>query len=71
MLILNGITDVLAFDENSALLKTDVGILSVEGEMLHILEMSVDSGDLTLEGKINHLWYADKSSRKTGLFGKK
>ena len=68
---LSGVDDVLGFDENSVLLRTSAGMLTVEGEELHIQHMSVDSGELSIEGKINGLIYVDKTTRKNGLFGKR
>lgn len=68
---LSGVDDVLGFDESSVLLRTSAGMLTVEGEQLHIQHMSVDSGELSIEGKINGLIYVDKTTRKNGLFGKR
>ncbi len=68
---LSGVDDVLGFDESSVLLRTSAGMLTVEGEQLHIRHMSVDCGELSIEGKINGLIYVDKTTRKNGLFGKR
>ncbi len=68
---LTGILDVLGFDESSVVMKTSLGILSVEGEGLHIKHMSVDKGEISLDGKIDRLFYLDRPVRKSGLFGKR
>lgn len=68
---LTGILDVLGFDESSVVMKTSLGILSVEGEGLHIKHMSVDSGEISLDGRIDRLFYLDRPIKKSGLFAKR
>jgi len=66
-LTLTGILDVVAFDEKGALLKTSLGLLSLDGDGLHVKALSVDDGEMTLEGRLNALIYLgenDKSGRK-------
>lgn len=70
-LTLTGICDVISFDETIVALSMADCVLSVEGEGMRVVRMDVESGDLTLEGKINALVYSDKRIRKSGLFGKK
>ena len=67
VLTLGGITDVVSFDDSSALLMTTRGLLSLDGEGLHVIKLSVEEGQLMLEGRINALVYPDGSSnRKNG-----
>ncbi len=68
---LGAITDVVSFDESSVVLGSSLGVISIEGEDLHILKMNVDSGEIVIEGKINALMYIDKAPKKSGLFKKK
>ena len=70
-LTLTGICDVISFDETIVALSMADCVLSVEGEGMRVVRMDVESGDLTLEGKINALVYSYKRIRKSGLFGKK
>lgn len=70
-LALCGVEDVLGFDEHSIVLKTPLGMLTIEGERLHIKEMSVEEGKLTLDGRVDALFYVDKTQKKSGLFGKR
>lgn len=71
-LTLSGIEDVLGFEETSVVLATSMGMLTVEGEELHIRRMSMEDGELVIDGKsISALWYLDRSTKKSGLFGKK
>ena len=70
-LMLTGVTDVENFDENKVYLYTQLGELAIKGKQLHVSEMSVESGELTVEGEINALIYGDKDrTKKLGLLGK-
>lgn len=67
-LSLDGVTDVLSFDESAVLLKTALGSLTVEGSGLHILLLDLESGRVTVEGSIGGLYYSDKSTGGKGGF---
>ncbi len=63
-LVLSGVTDVDSFNEDVICLFTQLGELTIRGQNLHINEMSVETGDLSIEGDIWSLCYGDKSRRK-------
>ncbi len=63
-LTLTGVTDVDSFNESCIALFTQLGELTIRGRELHINEMSVESGDVTVEGDISALIYGDRDSRK-------
>ena len=63
-LVLSGVTDVDSFNEDIICLFTQLGELTIRGQNLHINEMSVETGDLSIEGDIWSLCYGDKSRRK-------
>ena len=66
---LTGIEDVISFDEESVIMKSSLGMMTVDGSELHIVKLELDSGNVTVEGKINSLFYtdaADKDSQKGG-----
>ncbi len=54
-----GIIDVVSFDEVGAVLQTTDGLLSVDGEGLHMTSLNLDDGRVALEGRINALVYID------------
>lgn len=56
-LTLSGVTEVLSFDENAVLLKTDLGRLSIHGKLLQLKNLSPDGGQVALEGQINAILY--------------
>ena len=49
---LSGVTDVDSFDEDEIRLFTQLGELTIKGKDLHINEISVESGDVSVEGDI-------------------
>lgn len=63
-LMLSGVTDVDSFNEEEIRLFTQLGELTIRGENLHINQMSVDSGDLSVEGEIRVLAYGEKDRKK-------
>ncbi len=63
-LVLSGVTDVDSFNETEIALFTQLGELKIKGTGLHINEMSVESGDLSVEGDICALVYGDKDRKK-------
>ena len=69
-LSVSGVQDVDSFDETTVLLYTEQGELTVKGTNLHINRLNIETGDLTLEGHIDSLTYADKPMRSGGFFGK-
>ena len=58
--------DVISFDLNKILLETDYGVVTVKGDNLHVNRLSVEKGELDIDGSIQSLEYSEVSS-----FGKK
>ena len=69
-LTVSGVSDVDSFDELTVIIYTDLGELTVKGEGLHINRLNVETGELTPEGSIQSLSYADVHSRSGGFFGR-
>ena len=70
-LLVSGVEEVESFDENTIFLITAQGGLEIQGEGLHIEKLSLDGGDLKVEGRVNALLYEpDRGSRGGGLFAR-
>lgn len=69
-LTVSGVSDVDSFDELTVVIYTEMGELTVKGQGLHINRLNVETGDLTLEGTIDSLTYAEVHSRSGGFFGR-
>lgn len=70
-LTLDGVTDVVSFDENAALIRTSMGLLSIDGESLHVTALNVDDGHISLDGRINALVYIDEANGGRRIFGRR
>ena len=70
-LMLTGVNDVERFDDKSAVLYTQLGELTVKGEKLHISELSVENGELNIDGEISAIIYGQRDAvSKLSFFGK-
>ncbi|NCC69265.1 MAG: sporulation protein YabP [Clostridia bacterium] len=70
VLSVSGVEEVESFDENSIVMYTGNGTLVVHGEGLHIEKLSLDGGDLKVEGNIDSLSYEDEGREKGGLLAR-
>lgn len=70
MLTVSGVSDVDSFDEETVIVFTDLGELTVRGKNLHINRLSVEVGELTVEGNIAALIYSDETPKNSGFFSK-
>ena len=69
---LTGVKDVSGFDENTVILTTDMGDVTVRGQGLHIDKIDLDAGTVELKGKVNEFSYDETSEHGsfwTRLFG--
>jgi len=72
-LSITGVTEVIAFDDESITADTDMGVLVIRGEGLHIGKLNLDDGILQTEGEIESIEYTDGDGTTKGgafLFGK-
>ncbi len=65
-LTVSGVSDVERFDENEIVMSTSKGTLVVTGEDLHIEKLSLDGGDLKVEGSIDALTYEEDRRDRGG-----
>ena len=55
---LTGILDVISFDENTIVLDTDMGLLTIKGKDLHVNRLSLEKGEVDLSGNIDSIAYS-------------
>lgn len=67
-LMISGVEDVARFDEETIVLTTTLGALEIQGANLHIETLSLDGGDLKVEGEIHALVYDTEEPTRGGLF---
>lgn len=66
-LMISGVEDVERFDETGIVMSTAAGTLIVTGENLHIGQLSLEGGELRVEGKIDSLAYEEPAGGRGGL----
>ncbi len=54
---LTGVEEVISFDEDSVVLKTNMGLLTVHGQALQLKTLSLDGGQVDLSGTVDALIY--------------
>jgi len=70
---ITGVNDVLSFDAGEVLLQTEQGMLMIRGSELHVNRLTLEKGEVDIDGRIDSLTYSDTANYgKTGesLFGR-
>lgn len=68
---IEGVEDVLAFDEQEVVLETDQGMLVIVGQDLHVNQLNLTSGKVNLTGVVESVNYTeDEGYSKGSFFGK-
>lgn len=70
---ITGVNDVLSFDAGEVLLQTEQGVLMIRGSELHVNRLTLEKGEVDIDGRIDSLTYSDTTNHgKTGesLFGR-
>ena len=57
-LTMTGVKEVISFDENTVALQTCMGTLVILGEGLQLRMLSVEGGQVAVEGTVESLQYA-------------
>ena len=61
-LTLTGISDVDSFNEEEINAISPCGELTIKGELLHIEELDLEAGTVSVSGKVTSLLYSEKFS---------
>ena len=72
-LSVSGVVDVESFNDECVVIYTELGVLIVRGDDLHINKLNLDNSELNIEGDIISCEYSDRDGSKskgTGFFGK-
>lgn len=56
---ITGVEDVLSFDSGEILLQTGIGVLMIRGSELHVSRLTLEKGEVDIDGKIDSLTYSD------------
>ncbi len=69
----SGVVDVLSFDVAEILLETQQGMLLIKGNDLHVNRLSLEKGEVDIEGRIDSLAYSevkDYGKQAESFFGR-
>ena len=69
-LTVSGVEDVDRFDETGIVMSTSAGTLVIAGEDLHIGKLSLDGGELHVDGRIDSISYEDEGQARRGFLGR-
>ena len=58
-LTMTGVTEVVSFDENTVVLQTSLGLLIVQGQQLQLKNLTLEGGQVAVEGTISALSYEE------------
>lgn len=58
-LTMTGVTEVVSFEENAVVLRTSLGTLIVQGNGLQLKTLSLDGGQVAVEGSVSALVYEE------------
>ncbi len=68
---MTGVIDVVSFDESAVLLETSLGMLTLKGKELHISRLSLETGEVDMEGTIDSMVYSGSGPAAKGSFLKR
>lgn len=67
-LTVTGVEDVDSFDEQTVVVYTGLGELTVRGNQLHIERIDLQAGELELQGQVDSMTYTDQPAARGGFF---
>lgn len=67
---ITAVDEVVSFDEGLVTLSVGETVVNISGEELSIKNLSLENGEVTVNGKIGAIVYFDGSSRKKRFFGR-
>lgn len=56
---ISGVIDVISFDISEILLETEQGMLTIKGADLHVNRLTLEKGEVDVEGRIDSLTYSE------------
>lgn len=58
-LTMTGVTEVVSFDDTTVVLQTSLGTLVVQGQELHLKNLSLEGGQVSVSGTVSALIYEE------------
>lgn len=70
LLTMTGVTDVESFDDEMVVLHTNKGTLVIRGSGLHLQLLSLDGGQVHVDGNVCSMTYEDDLPGGSGFFSR-
>lgn len=67
-LSITGVLQVESFNENTIVLKTVKGGITIKGDNLNVGKLNIEDGNVIIQGSINEIIYNNKDSQAKGNF---
>lgn len=67
---ITGVLHVDSFDDQEIVLETELGLMAMRGEELHIKHLNLEQGELLIEGYLLELVYSEDHGKKARDRGK-
>ncbi len=61
---ITGVSDVLSFDVGEIVLETELGLLTIKGQELHVSRLTLEQGEVDIDGKIDSMVYSGNAGSK-------
>jgi len=61
--VVEGVIHVEKFDDEEIILETDLGMMALRGEELHIKQLSLEQGQLVVDGVVKTVDYLEEGGR--------
>ena len=59
---ITGVADEISFENTEELLETEQGMLMIKGADLHVNRLTLEKGEIDIEGRIDSLAYSEVTS---------
>ena len=69
-LSISGVMDIDNFDEQTAVVYTQMGELTIRGYDLHVSKLNVETGELSMDGEIWSMTYTEVQKKNGGMLSK-
>lgn len=56
---ITGVNAVISFDPNEILLETEQGVLLIKGTELNVTKLTLDKGEVEVDGRVDSFTYSD------------
>ena len=61
-LTMTGVSEVISFEDTSVVLRTELGVLVIQGQSLQLKTLSLEGGQVAVEGSVAALHYEQPRS---------